>query len=120
MPPLKILEQPELREPTLIAAFAGWSDAGSAATAAAQYLIDRWHAHQLGEIDSQEFYDFTQLRPMVRYTEGTYRQIIWPQNNFYYHQTPERDLIIFNGIEPHLRWKNYVDAMLEMIDRFHV
>src|SRR5205823_6576734 len=38
----------------------------------------------------------------------------------YYHQTPERDLIIFNGIEPHLRWKNYVDAMLEMIDRFHV
>ena len=65
MPPLRILEQPELREPTLIAAFAGWSDAGSAATAAAQYLVDRWHAQPLAEFEAEEFYDFTQLRPTV-------------------------------------------------------
>src|ERR1051325_10487862 len=96
MPPLRILEQPELREPTLIAAFAGWSDAGSAATAAAQYLVDRWHAQPLAEFEAEEFYDFTQLRPTVKYTEGTYRKIIWPQNTFSFHQTPERDLIIFN------------------------
>jgi predicted ATP-grasp superfamily ATP-dependent carboligase len=120
MPPLRIIEQPELREPTLIAAFAGWSDAGSAATAAAQYLIDRWHAPVLAELDAEEFYDFTQLRPTVRYTEGTYRKITWPQNNFHYHQTAERDLIIFNGIEPHLKWQSYVNSVLEIIDRFHV
>jgi predicted ATP-grasp superfamily ATP-dependent carboligase len=119
MPPLKILEEPELHAPTLIAAFAGWSDAGSAATAAAQYLIDRWHATPLAEIEAEEHYDFTQLRPTVRYTEGTYRKIIWPQNNFYYHQTPERDVIIFNGIEPHLKWQAYVDSILQVIDRFH-
>jgi len=120
MPPLRILEQPELREPTLIAAFAGWSDAGSAATAAAQYLVDRWHAQPLAEFEAEEFYDFTQLRPTVKYTEGTYRKIIWPQNTFSFHQTPERDLIIFNGIEPHLRWQGYVDSFLELMDSFHV
>ena len=107
MTPLRILQTPELNEPTLIVAFAGWSDAGGAATGAAQYLIDRWHATRLAEIEAEDFYDFTQLRPTVRY-EGDVRRIDWPENAFYYHQTPERDLIIFNGIEPHLHWKAYI------------
>ena len=119
MPPLRYLEAPELHEPTLIMAFAGWSDAGGAATATSQYLIERWHSTRLVELDAEEFYDFTQLRPTVRY-EGDIRRIDWPENAFYYHQRPEKDLIIFNGIEPHLRWKAYVDAVLEVIRRFDV
>ncbi len=120
MTPLRILETPDLREPTLIAAFSGWSDAGAAASAAASYVVDRWHATQMAEIEAEEFYDFTQLRPTVRYIDGSYRRIEWPQNNFYFHQAPERDLIILSGIEPHLKWKTYVDTVLEMIDRFNV
>jgi proteasome assembly chaperone (PAC2) family protein len=119
MPPLRIIETPELREPLLIAAFSGWSDAGAAASAAAQYLVDRWHATALAEIDPEEFYDFTQLRPTVRWV-GETRQIEWPQNNFYFHRTADRDLIIFSGIEPHLRWKGYIGAFTEVIDQFAV
>jgi len=102
MTPLRILATPELHEPTLIVAFAGWSDAGSAATAAAQYLTERWRAVRLAEIDAEEFFDFTQLRPTVRY-EGEVRRIDWPENAFHYHETPKRHLIIFKGIEPQLR-----------------
>ena len=119
MTPLRIVATPELHEPTLIVAFAGWSDAGSAATAAAQYLTERWRAVRLAEIDAEEFFDFTQLRPTVRY-EGEVRRIDWPENAFHYHETPKRHLIIFKGIEPHLRWKTYTEAMLEVIDRFQV
>ena len=119
MTPLRIIQTPELREPVLVAAFAGWSDAGSAATAAAQYLIDRWRAARVADIEAQDFYDFTQLRPTVRW-EGEERRIDWPDNAFYFHQTPDRDLIIFNGIEPHLQWKAYLGAMMEFIDRFNV
>jgi predicted ATP-grasp superfamily ATP-dependent carboligase len=119
MTALRILATPELREPTLIAAFAGWSDAGGAATAAAQYLIERWRAARLADLDAEDFYDFTQLRPTVRY-EGEVRRIDWPQNVFHFHQTPERDLIVFNGIEPHLHWKAYVSALSEVIDRFQI
>jgi hypothetical protein len=119
MTPLRILATPELHEPTLIAAFAGWSDAGGAATAAAQYLIERWRAARLADLDAEDFYDFTQLRPTVRY-EGEVRRIDWPQNVFHFHQTPERDLIVFNGIEPHLHWKAYVSALTEIIDRFQI
>jgi proteasome assembly chaperone (PAC2) family protein len=119
MDPIRILHTPELREPTLIAAFAGWSDAGGAATAAAQYLVERWRAHRFVEIEAEDFYDFTQLRPTVRY-EGDIRRIDWPENAFSYHETPERDLIIFNGIEPHLHWRNYTQSFMDVLQRFNV
>jgi proteasome assembly chaperone (PAC2) family protein len=119
MSSLRILEQPELRSPVLIAAFAGWSDAGGAATSASQYLIDRWHAERVAEIDSEEYFDFTQLRPTVKYVADV-RQIEWPENAFYYHQTPERDFLVLNGIEPHLKWKAYVQDFLEVINTFKV
>ena len=117
---LRFLEIPDLRTPALVTAFAGWSDAGAAASTSAQYLIDRWHAAPLAEIEAEEFYDFTQQRPMVRYVEGDYRRIEWPENVFHYHRTPERDLIVFAGIEPHLHWKAYVNLLLEIVRRFKV
>ena len=119
MTPLRILQTPELKEPTLIVAFAGWSDAGGAASGAAQYLIDRWHATRMAEFEAEEFYDFTQLRPTVRW-EGEERRIDWPENAFFYHRTPEQDFIIFNGIEPHLRWKAYVAALMEVLQQHKV
>jgi proteasome assembly chaperone (PAC2) family protein len=121
MPPLHIFEgpDPELNEPILVAAFAGWSDAGGGASGAAKYLIDRWHANRIAEIDSEDFYDFTQLRPTVKYVHDL-RVIEWPQNAFYYHRTADKDLIIFNGIEPHLHWRSYIKAFTDVIERFKV
>lgn len=116
MTPLRYLDRPELNSPILIAAFAGWSDAGGAATATLQYLIDRWRAPRIAEIDAEEFYDFTQLRPTVKYIEGTRRKINWPENVFHYHRTAEHDLVLFNGIEPHLKWNTYANAMLGFIE----
>jgi proteasome assembly chaperone (PAC2) family protein len=116
---LRILQTPELNEPIMLAAFAGWSDAGGAATGAVQYLVDRWHAVRMADIEAEDFYDFTQLRPTVRW-EGEERRIDWPDNAFHFHQTPERDLIIFNGIEPHLHWKAYTRTMMEFIEQFKV
>ena len=55
MDPLRNIETPELHEPTLIAAFAGWSDAGGAATAAAQYLIERWRTRRFAEFEAEDF-----------------------------------------------------------------
>lgn len=119
MSALQILKTPELNEPTMIAAFAGWSDAGGAATGAAQYLIDRWHATKFADFEAEGFYDFTQLRPTVRW-EGDERRIDWPENAFFHHRVGDRDFIIFNGIEPHLQWKVYAETMMEAIQRFNV
>jgi proteasome assembly chaperone (PAC2) family protein len=119
MTSLRILSEPELRSPTLITAFAGWSDVGAAATSAANYLVERWQAGKLAEIDAEEFYDFTQHRPLVRY-DGERRVIDWPENAFHFHRTEERDFIVLSGIEPHLRWRTYADLVLEMVEKFGV
>ena len=82
-------------------------------------MVERWRAHRFIEFEAEDFYDFTQLRPTVRY-EGDVRRIDWPENAFSYHQTPDRDLIIFNGIEPHLHWKSYTQSFIDVIQRFNV
>jgi len=54
---LEIDSIPTLRKPVLIAAFAGWNDAGQAATAAVRFLGERWEAVRFANIDPEEFFD---------------------------------------------------------------
>src|SRR5262245_21906479 len=90
--------RPELREPMMIAAFDGWTDAGNAATGAASYLSKRWAAESFASIEAEEFFDFTQRRPQVRLSPELARQIVWPDNRFLSATTGEgRDVIIMIG-----------------------
>jgi len=109
-------EIPSLRDPVLVAAFAGWNDAAGAATAAAKMLVDKWNAHHFAEIDGEEFYDFTSTRPLVRVGANFQRELEWPRNSFYYHADPsvERDAVILVGVEPHLKWRTFTGEVLEL------
>jgi proteasome assembly chaperone (PAC2) family protein len=113
--PLIIDQRPSLRQPVLILAFAGWNDAGDAATSAAQFLVSRLNAQKFASLEPEEFYNFAELRPRVRLVKGQ-REIVWPANEFFYVQDPSlvQDLVIGVGIEPHLRWKTYIDAILSL------
>jgi hypothetical protein len=109
----------------LIAAFAGWNDAASAATWAARFLINQWAARPFAEIDPDIFFDFTSARPQVRVANGTIRKITWPSNKFYSARaagdgTAPRDIIIWLGQEPHLRWRVFNREALELAQRCHV
>lgn len=116
MNPLIIDNVPTLRSPVLILAFAGWNDAGEAATSAAHYLCSRLNAEKFAAIDSEEFYNFAELRPRVRLTKGLQREIMWPSNEFFSIQDSSlvHDLIIGVGIEPHLKWKTYLHTLLDL------
>ena len=116
---LRIEETPPLKDPVLITAFAGWSDAAQAATSAAKFLTATWDAYRFAEIDPEEFYDFTENRPTVKLDEGNLRQITWPANECYYfrREGAAHDFIVLVGIEPNLRWKLYTDTILEIIRR---
>ena len=116
MSALLIEEMPTLTNPTLVVAFAGWNDAGNAATHAAQFLVRRTQARRFAGLDPEEFYNFGELRPHVRLRDGLYREIIWPANDFYYSRAaiPQRSLVLGVGIEPHLHWKTYAAALLDL------
>lgn len=116
-PDLEIEELPNLTDPVLIVAWEGWNDAGESASTAAQYLIQRLGAKPFATIDPEEFYDFTEARPMARYRNGE-RFIAWPSTEFVHLQAPlgGRDVVVGIGIEPHYRWKRYLSAMSDLVD----
>lgn len=126
-----------LTRPILIGAFAGWNDAASAATWAIKFLIHQWDAEPFAEIDPDVFYDFTESRPTTRISGGAVRRFTWPSNRFFVHRgaragdaeqaggashaasprdgAPEpRDVVLFLGEEPHLRWKTFAREMAQL------
>ncbi|MBI3989148.1 MAG: PAC2 family protein [candidate division NC10 bacterium] len=109
---------PPLRRPILLLAFAGWNDAAEVATTTAKLLCERWSARPFARLDPEEFYHFGLTRPFIRFKPGstTEREIIWPANEFFYSQAPDlaRDVIVGIGIEPHLRWRQYCQAILTL------
>jgi predicted ATP-grasp superfamily ATP-dependent carboligase len=106
-------DRPTLSRPALVCAFAGWNDGGEAATTAAAYLRDRWTATRFGSVDPEEFFDFQVNRPTVILTEGATRKVDWPANDFFHASLPERDVVVFLGIEPNIRWRTFCGAIVD-------
>jgi proteasome assembly chaperone (PAC2) family protein len=117
-----IADPPELRSPVLVAAFAGWNDAASAATTALEAIAISLGGERVAEIDPEEFYDFQVSRPTIRMAEGEAREVDWPANNIYAAVAPsaERDIVLVNGVEPNLRWRTFAGAVLEAAERLDV
>jgi proteasome assembly chaperone (PAC2) family protein len=107
-------ERPELRAPVMVCAFKGWNDAGEAATAALAYIRGSFEARDIAEIDPEEFYDFTAVRPTVSLTEGDVRKIEWPENKVAVApvQGADADLVLFHGVEPSLRWRRFTGDVI--------
>ena len=112
----------ELRDPILIAAFRGWNDAGDAASFAAAHLGRVWAAEKFASIDPEEFYDFQAVRPQVELVDGITRKITWPANEFWaaHPDGAGRDLILFVGTEPNLRWRTFSDLVVRVARRHGV
>jgi predicted ATP-grasp superfamily ATP-dependent carboligase len=96
----------------VVAAFEGWNDAGDAASTAARWLRDRWAPERFGEIDPEEFFDFTASRPSVHLVEGETREISWPATELTAGSVAGVDAVVVLGTEPHLRWRTFCDQVV--------
>jgi proteasome assembly chaperone (PAC2) family protein len=112
---------PTLNRPILVLAFAGWNDAGDSATFAAKFLSQRLGAHKFASLDPETFYNFVEKRPQVRLRNNE-REILWPANEFSYARDARlvQDVIIGIGVEPHLRWRAYIDSILQVVQQCQV
>src|SRR6266705_2028091 len=108
--------EPPATLPTMVVAFGGWIDAGEAVTGAMRYLVRQLAASPLASIDPEAFFDFTQVRPVVRLTAEGERVIRWPRSAFWTWQPPEgrAGLLLFRGMEPQRRWRTYTTALLDV------
>lgn len=115
---LTIHEKPDVPLKYLIMAFAGWADAGEAATNTIKYIRRRLGAKKFAEIDPEEFYDFTQTRPYTVRTKDGSRHTNWPANEFAWSVIPDtgEGVMFYLGVEPNLRWRTFSRCIADLAE----
>ena len=117
--PLTILE-----EPRSAPAISSWrSPAGTMRPSrrrAPRYLGQIWPARSFAT-SIPGFYHFGLSRPYVRFKTGSRseREIVWPSTEVSPSQPEalDRDLIVGVAVEPHLKWRTYCGAVLDLAQR---
>jgi len=114
--------EPELRDPVVVAALGGWNDAADSATTAIKFLIDHWKPVKIADIEIEDFFVFTETRPIIKSVEGIQRTIVWPSSQFLAYQAPHLpyDIILYLGSEPQLKWKTFSKTFLSVCQHFKV
>jgi proteasome assembly chaperone (PAC2) family protein len=61
-------------------------------------------------------------RPATRIEEGYVKELVMPSTGFWAweNQVAAHDLLIMLGVEPHLRWNQYVDLILDLAQEYRV
>jgi proteasome assembly chaperone (PAC2) family protein len=113
---------PHLRSPILVGAFRGWNDAAAAASTALASIANDLEGEQIAYIDPEDFFDFQSTRPTIAMDEGQTRRIEWPENNVIAVRVPtaDRDLVLFDGTEPNLRWRTFSETVATVADALGV
>jgi hypothetical protein len=115
--PLYRLEHPlpALDRPTVISAFDGWVDAGSAATAALGRVGEG--ATTIATFDADALYDYRSRRPTLDIRDGRPSTLEWPELELRHVRHGGRDVLVFGGPEPDFRWHALSAELFELLDR---
>jgi proteasome assembly chaperone (PAC2) family protein len=113
---------PHLRSPIMVCAFRGWNDAAAAASTALTAVANSLDAEQIASLDPEDYFDFQSTRPTISMDEGQTRRIEWPENNVFAVRVPsaDRDLVLFDGTEPNLRWRTFSETIATVADALGV
>jgi proteasome assembly chaperone (PAC2) family protein len=115
------LEKPNLDQPYLILGFEGWPNAAEISSFALTHLIESTKARKFASIAYEDFYQISSSRLVGVVKEGKLTELKFPGNHFYYlKNSPSTDLILFYGIEPHLRWNAFATLLLDLAEQFRV
>lgn len=109
-------ERPQgLREPVLVAAFAGWNDAGEAATGAVRHLSESSAATRVADVDPEVFFDFQSHRPRITVTGGVVEgPITYPGVEVWTAREADPGLILIRGVEPSMRWRTLCGDIVDL------
>jgi proteasome assembly chaperone (PAC2) family protein len=121
MEEIQYLEKPNLKKPILVIGFEGWPNAAEVSSAALQYLVEKLEAKKFASIPVEDFHELSVSRPVAIIKEGRLVELKFPGNHFYYSKdVHSKDFILFQGVEPHLRWSLFVDLLFDLAEKFDV
>lgn len=111
----------------MVLGFSGWMDGGDVSTGTIECLAEKLAAQELAEIDPAEFYLYnfpgsmeisSLFRPHAKIEDGIITEYLEPTNRFLCNE--EHNLILFQGKEPNLRWKQFADCVFSLCSEFNV
>ncbi len=114
----RLLDAQEIVAPTLIAAFDGWVDAGSAATAAAAQLAEGGEV--VARFEADLLFDYRARRPTLEIVDGRPTLLTWPELVVKRTRVGDGDVLVLAGPEPDYRWHELADAAVEFAMRLGV
>jgi hypothetical protein len=94
---------PQIRDAVVIASFDGWVDAAEAASSAVGQIADK--ASLVATFDPDAIFDYRSRRPVLDVLDGRLSDLHWPELAIRHASVGGRDLLIFTGAEPDLRWQ---------------
>ena len=113
---------PSMTESRMILSFSGWMDAGEVSTGTAEQLGRLLDVSPLATIRSDQFYIYnvpgsmeiaSLFRPHATIEDGLIESYVEPRNRFFVNESA--NLIVFEGKEPNIHWKDYADAIFEVV-----
>ncbi|MGZ8502009.1 MAG: PAC2 family protein [Candidatus Limnocylindrales bacterium] len=108
----------DLVSPTLISALDGWVDSGTAATSAAAQLAG--DGPVIVTFDGDVLFDYRARRPTLDIVDGRLSELTWPDLTIRHTRLGERDLLVLTGAEPDFRWREFAEAVVELVGRLGV
>jgi len=114
----RLTEQEGLVNPVVVAAFDGWVDAGSAATAAAKRLAGKGRI--VVEFDGDQLFDYRARRPTLEIQDGKPERLTWPALSIRRRRIGERDVLVLAGAEPDFKWRRFAADLVEIARRLDV
>ncbi len=89
----------------------------SSARASIETFTNRHDPVAVARIDCDPFLDFTIAPPSVRFKDGK-RTLDWPNNELLLLRPDraERDIVTLAGLEPHLRWPTFIEAVRTFVE----
>jgi hypothetical protein len=117
---LHVERWPEVTNPVLVAAFTGWVDAGYAGAGTMEALTAQLDdADNFATLDLTDLLDLQQTRPTARFVHGGLRVIEWPRITLVAGRLG-RDVLLFSGPEPSIRWPMVAAELVEAAQRLGV
>jgi proteasome assembly chaperone (PAC2) family protein len=116
MIPLRWDDRPVgLRDPALVCAFTGWTDAGDCASSALGVLSRRLGAQRAASVDPELLYTMQSYRPRITIQDGISEGLTWPTIELRAAVVPQasRDLLLVTGPEPAMRWRSLCETLVE-------
>lgn len=127
-----------MRGKILLVAFEGWTDAGDAASEALRLIIREAELEPVDSIPTEEFHDYTFVRPIVRRDDDGKRTLSWPETLFLAPTKPsqqasiaedagfdmvenvEGSLYALLGIEPNRNWQYFSQTVIDLVERYDI